>query len=264
MRFNGVDESYITGNKTDWEKFMEWARTVPYTMRNPLYHWTHLELQRYFDIDTVLNDLTAREIYEAFHEKIQQPEFRVEGLLKKMNVEILCTTDDPADNLEFHQALARKSFPVQVFPTFRPDRAIQVTDPALFISYLDKLGQASHISISRFEDFLDALKSRHEFFHATGCRISDHGLEQFFAEPWTESDLKNIFDKVLLQEPINPGEVRKFQSGMLHLMAEWDHDKNWVQQFHLGALRNNNSRMLSRLGPDTGWIKRVISRRRGD
>jgi glucuronate isomerase len=253
MRFNGVNESYITGNETDWEKFRQWARTVPYTMRNPLYHWTHLELQRYFDIHTVLNDLSAREIYEACHEKLQQPEFWVQGLLKKMKVEILCTTDDPADSLEFHQALEGKSFPVQVFPTFRPDRATQVADPALFISYLDKLGKASHISISRFEDFLDALKSRHEFFHATGCRISDHGLEQFFAEPWTESDLKNIFDKVLLQEQINPGEVRKFQSGMLHLMAEWDHDKNWVQQFHLGALRNNNSRMLSRLGPDTGW-----------
>jgi glucuronate isomerase len=253
MRMNGVDESYITGNRTDWEKFSMWARTVPYTLRNPLYHWTHLELQRYFDIDAILSDHTAREIYEACNEKLQLPGFQVAGLLKKMKVEILCTTDDPADSLEFHQALAQPSLSVKVFPTFRPDRTIALSNPAAFTAYLKTLGQASQISISTFFHFLDALKNRHDYFHANGCRTSDHGLEQLYAEPWTEADLKNIFDKVFSGQKIEPVEDRKFQTGMLHLMAEWDHEKKWVQQFHLGALRNNNHRRLGQLGPDTGW-----------
>jgi glucuronate isomerase len=253
MRFNGVDESYITGDKSDWEKFSRWAQTVPYTVRNPLFHWTHLELQRYFDIDKLLSDTTAREIYDACNEKLQLPEFRAGGLLKKMNVEILCTTDDPTDNLEFHLALQKSSSPLKVFPTFRPDRAMGLADQRSFITYVKKLEEVSGISISSFTHFLDALKSRHDFFHATGCRASDHGLEQLFTEQWTEADMNNIFDKALASQKTDSTESRKFQSGLLHLMARWDHEKNWVQQFHLGALRNNNSRMLAALGPDTGW-----------
>jgi glucuronate isomerase len=253
MRANGVDESFITGDKSDWEKFYSWAKTVPCTLRNPLFHWTHLELQRYFDIHTLLQENTARKIYEDCNEKLKLPEFRVQGLLKKMKVEILCTTDDPADDLEFHLDLQKGNFPVKVFPTFRPDRALALTDTPSFCAYLDRLGRVSGISISTFSQFVDALKSRHDFFHAAGCRASDHGLEQLYPELWTETDLKNIFDRALAKEKINPEQARKFQSGLLHLMAEWDHEKNWVQQFHLGALRNNNSRMLSALGPDTGW-----------
>ena len=253
MRINGIDESFITGDKNDWEKFQKWAETVPFTLRNPLYHWTHLELQRYFGIDKILNGGSAREIYDECNQKLLSPGFRVRELLKKMKVEVICTTDDPADSLEFHQALMNQSINIKVLPAFRPDQSMALHNPADFQSYLEKLGRQTNIAIDDFTRFLDALKNRHDFFHSLGCRVSDHGLEQFYVAEWTQKELKNIFDKVRSGKQADRIETEKFQSAMLLQFAEWDFEKKWVQQFHLGALRNNNSRMLGRLGPDTGW-----------
>jgi len=253
MRINGVNESFITGGKTDWEKFLKWAETVPYTLRNPLYHWTHLELQRYFGIDKLLNGDSAREIYDLCNLRLQEPEYRVQGLLKKMKVEVVCTTDDPADSLEYHLAIKKQRLALKVLPAFRPDQSLAIGDSAAFQRYLEKLGESANVSISTFQHFLDALKSRHDFFHASGCRLSDHGLEQFYQYPWTEMEIKDIFLRVRKGRDPNQEEQAKFQSALLFQFAEWDHETNWVQQFHLGALRNNNSRMLGSLGPDTGW-----------
>jgi glucuronate isomerase len=253
MRFNGIDESFITGNRSDREKFQKWAETVPYTLRNPLYHWTHLELQRYFGIDRILDADSAAAIYEECNQKLQLPEFRVQGLLKKMKVEVLCTTDDPADSLEYHQSILNQNIKIKVLPAFRPDQAISIGNPVVFRTYLEMLGRSANISISNFNQFLDALKSRHDYFHAMGCRVSDHGLEQFYMTEWTDKELKIIFENARIGTLINTEDEHKFQSALLFQFAEWDFERNWVQQFHLGALRNNNSRMLGNLGPDTGW-----------
>jgi glucuronate isomerase len=253
MRINGVHESFITGAKDDWEKFLKWAETIPYTQRNPLYHWSHLELQRYFNIDKVLNGDSAREIYESCNQQLNKPEFRVQGLLKKMKVEVLCTTDDPADSLEFHQQIKKQKISLRVFPTFRPDKALAIGDPSAYNCYLEKLGKSADISISSYSHFLDALKKRHEFFHSSGCRISDHGLEQFYETKWSDSDIKSIFQKVYSGKSPNAEEKEKFQSAVLYQLALWNNEKKWAQQYHLGALRNNNGRMLRTLGPDTGW-----------
>jgi glucuronate isomerase len=253
MRINGIEESFITGEKSDWEKFLKWAETVPYTLRNPLYHWTHLELQRYFGIEKILNADSAREIYEICNQKLQSPEFRVQGLLKKMNVESICTTDDPADSLEHHLSFIKQNVQIKMLPAFRPDRSTTIGDPVVFKNYLEMLGRAANRSISTFAQYLDALKRRHDFFHSLGCRVSDHGLEQFYNVEWTEKELKNIFEKAINGKKPDTLEQQKFQSALLFQFAEWDFEKNWVQQFHMGALRNNNSRMLGHLGPDTGW-----------
>ena len=253
MRMNGIQESFITGEKDDWEKFLKWSETVPYTLRNPLYHWTHLELQRYFGVNKILHAGTAKEIYEYCNQKLQTSEFRVHGLLKRMKVEFICTTDDPTDSLEHHRAMGELEFNVKVVPAFRPDNAMAIGDPVVFKKWVEKLGKSADISITRFPLFLDALKNRHDFFHSVGCRISDHGLERFYDVEWNDSELENIFQKVIEGRKADRGEMEKFQSAMLFQFAEWDFEKNWVQQFHLGALRNNNSRMLSTLGPDTGW-----------
>ncbi len=253
MRMNGIDEAFITGEKNDWEKFSKWSETVPYTLRNPLYHWTHLELQRYFGVDKILHAGSAKEIYEHCNQKLQTSEFRVQGLLKRMKVEVICTTDDPADSLEYHQSIDKKSFHVKVLPAFRPDQAMSIGDPVRFQKFLEKLGKSADISITTFSFFLDALKRRHDFFHSVGCRISDHGLERFYDVEWTETELNRIFDKVRNGKKADRLEIQQFQSAMLLQFAEWDYEKNWVQQFHVGALRNNNSRKLDNLGPDTGW-----------
>jgi glucuronate isomerase len=253
MRVNGVDESYITGNRSDKEKFLQWASTVPYTYRNPLYHWTHLELQRYFDIHDILNEHTAESIYDTCNQKLQTPEYRVQELLKKMKVEVICTTDDPADSLEYHALLGKQNLNIKVLPAFRPDRSMSITDPVSFKGYLKKLSTVSDIEITSLHEFLDALKKRHDFFHQSGCRISDHGFEQFFEVECTSKELENIFRKVMREEQPERNEIQKFQNAMLLQLAEWDFEKGWVQQFHLGALRNNNSRSLEKLGPDTGW-----------
>ena len=253
MRSNGINEKYCTGDATDYEKFEQWAATVPYTLRNPLYHWTHLELQRYFDVDIILSPDTAREIYDLCSAKLKTPEYSVRNLLRKMNVKVLCTTDDPTDSLEHHQKIKADGFEIKVLPAFRPDKAMNVDDVASFNAYVNKLQEVSNILIANWDDYLQALKSRHDFFAENGCCVSDHGLEQLYAVDYQESEIKNIFRKLTAGEIISQPENIKFKSAMLVKFAEWDHEKNWVQQYHLGALRNNNARMLKTLGADTGW-----------
>ncbi len=253
MRANGVPEYYITGGATDWEKFEKWAETVPATLRNPLYHWTHLELQRYFGITELLNKDSARRIYDACSAMLRTPEYSVRNLLQRMNVETLCTTDDPADSLEYHRALAASDFGVQVLPTFRPDKSMAVDDAASYNAYLDQLGTAADLKISTFSDLQRALRTRHDYFAAQGCRLSDHGLEHIYATPCTSEEAETLFAKIRGGADLETGEINKLKSVMLLCLAEMDWEKGWTQQFHLGALRNNNARMLRELGPDTGW-----------
>lgn len=253
MRTNGVEERYCTGDASDREKFQQWAATVPYTLRNPLYHWTHLELQRYFGITDILNEKTADAIYDQCTAMLQTKEYTVRNLLRKMNVAVVCTTDDPVDLLEYHAKIKADGFEIPILPAFRPDQAMNVSDAAKFNGYIRQLEAVTGISVSSFDDFLYALQNRHDFFAAAGCSVSDHGLEEIYADDFTGSEINSIFNKIHSGKPLNESEQRKFKSAMLVHFAEWDWEKGWVQQFHLGALRNNNSRMLQQLGPDTGW-----------
>ncbi len=253
MRTNGVNEKFCTGNASDLEKFEKWAETVPYTMRNPLYHWTHLELQRYFNIDTILNAGSAPAIYEEASAKLKTPEYSVRNLLRKMNVKVLCTTDDPTDLLDHHQKIKADNVDIKVLPALRPDKAMNVDDAKTFNEYVDKVESISGISVAGYDDYLKALKARHDFFATVGCKVSDHGLEQIYAEDFTETEIKTCFDKIRSGKELDQQENLKFKSAMLIEFAKWDHEKGWVQQYHLGALRNNNARMLRQLGPDTGW-----------
>lgn len=253
MRANGVAEEFVTGKRTDWEKFEKWADTVPYTLRNPLYHWTHLELQRYFDIHDLLSPQTAKSIYERCNEKLSTPEYSVRNLVTKMNVKVVCTTDDPIDNLQYHQQIAGSGWTTKVFPAFRPDKAMNADDLPAFNKYINQLEAVSDIAIFDYKDYLKALKSRHDYFAANGCCVSDHGLEQIYAEDYTQDEIKVIFDKIRTGKVLMPGEIMKFKSAMLYEFAIWDHEKGWVQQYHLGALRNNNMRAYQLSGPDTGY-----------
>lgn len=253
MRTNGVDESFCTGNKSDYEKFEKWAETVPYTMRNPLYHWTHLELQRYFDVYDILDASTAKKIYEECTAKLKTKEYSVRNLLRKMNVRAVCTTDDPVDTLEHHIKLKEDGFEIPILPAWRPDAAMNVSNATNFITYIKKLEAAANVHITFFNDFLDALKKRHDFFATIGCSVSDHGLEQIYAEDYTAHEISAIFDKVYAGHDLSLEEQNKFRSAMLIHFAEWDYEKGWVQQYHLGAIRNNNLKAMRELGPDTGW-----------
>jgi len=253
MRANGVDERFITGDAPDEEKFAKWAETVPYTLRNPLYHWTHLELQRYFGITDILSPKTASKIYADTASKLSQDSYSVRGLLKMMNVEVVCTTDDPIDSLAFHQQFAKEQESFKMLPAFRPDKAMNSDDIIALNQYIDKLEEVSDIQINSLGTYLEALKSRHDFFADHGCKVSDHGLEQIYAEDYTETEIVAIFDKIRIKKEISISESLKFKSAMLIYFAEWDHEKGWVQQYHLGALRNNNARMHRLIGPDTGW-----------
>lgn len=253
MRTNGVDESYCTGNKGDYEKFEQWAATVPYTLRNPLYHWTHLELQRYFDVHELLSPRTARKIYDTCTEKLQSKEYSVRNLLRKMNVKVVCTTDDPVDSLEHHKKIKDDGFEIKILPAYRPDKAMNVDDASAFNDYVAKLEGAANTSIGNYTEYLEALKKRHDFFASAGCSVSDHGLEQVYAEEYTDAEINKIFDRVRAGNGLSVEERLKFRSAMLYQFAIWDHEKGWVQQYHLGALRNNNSRMMRQLGADTGW-----------
>ena len=253
MRAHGVDEKYITGNASDEEKFMKWAETVPYTMRNPLYHWTHLELQRYFGITELLNKDSARRIYEQCNALLQTKEFSVRNLLLKMKVEVVCTTDDPTDSLAYHRAIADSGYAVKVLPTFRPDKAMAVDDELAFVEYVNKLSEVIGKSIETLDDYKAAIRSRHDFFHAMGGRLSDHGLEQIYAEDYADDEIELIFNRLMSGKLISQREKWQFKSAMLVYFAHLDHEKGWTQQFHLGALRNNNSRLLGALGPDTGF-----------
>lgn len=253
LRANGIEESYVTGAQSDREKFRKWAETVPYTLRNPLYHWTHLELQRYFGISELLNAESADRIYDECSEKLQSPEFSVRSLLKKMDVRMVCTTDDPVDSLNHHQKIKDDGFEIPVLPAFRPDAAMNLDNNEKFLEYLQKLEAASDRSITSYADFLDALKTRHDYFAEMGCSVSDHGLGHIHADDYTDDEIRQIFDRALISSQITEEESSKFKSAMLVQFAEWDAEKNWVQQYHLGALRNNNTRKLAELGPDTGW-----------
>ncbi len=255
MRANGVAERFITGEADDWEKFAAWAATVPKTLRNPLYHWTHLELKRYFGLaDRLLNAASAREIYEHCSALLQTPEFSTRALLTRMNVKVVCTTDDPVDSLEHHLSLqADPAFAVKVLPAFRPDKATAVEDPVAYNHYVDKLSAVSGVPIDDYEALLAALKARHEFFHQVGCRLSDHGLERPYAADFTPDDIAHIFAKVRRNEPPTALENEQFKTAVLLELARMDADRDWTQQFHFGALRNANSRALRQLGPDTGY-----------
>ena len=253
MRTNGVHESFCTGDKTDLEKFEQWAATVPYTMRNPLYHWTHMELQRYFNVTEQLSPANAKAVYDHCSALLQTKEFSVRNLLRKMKVKLVCTTDDPVDSLEYHKAMQEEGADIKMVPAFRPDMAMNVGNTETFLQYVRKVEVAAGMQVNRFEDYLMALKRRHDFFGQMGCRVSDHGLEEIYAEDHTAEEIIIIFERLLKGETLCLKCQRQFKSSMLVHFAEWDHEKGWVQQFHLGALRNNNTRMLNQLGPDTGW-----------
>lgn len=254
MRTNGVDERYITGDADDWEKFKAWADTVPYTIRNPLYHWTHLELKRFFGIDSILSPATAREIYDRCNELLQTPDFRARRLMERMNVKIVCTTDDPVDTLEYHQQIRQDpSFTVKVLPAFRPDKAMAVGNPEQFNRYVEQLAAVSQRDIKDFTTFLEALDARHAYFHEMGCRLSDHAVVAPPGADYRQQDLTVIFAKVRGGAAPSPLEIEQFQTAMLHEFGLMNHARHWTMQLHIGALRNNNSRMMQALGPDTGF-----------
>jgi len=255
MRANGVNEKFITGSESDFEKFQAWAATVPKTLYNPLYHWTHLELKRYFGIeDKLLDANTAKEIYDTCSAMLQSDAFSTQRILQKMNVRNVCTTDDPADSLKYHHQLKEnQNFAVQVLPAFRPDNAMAVESFQRFNDWVDQLEAAADTEIINYEAFMEALHQRHDFFHKTGCRLSDHGIEQPYAHDYTETQIRRIFDKVRSGKALEKSEIRQFKSAMLIELAIMDHEKSWVQQFHLGALRNTNTRAMRKLGPDTGY-----------
>jgi glucuronate isomerase len=253
MRANGVPERFCTGDAEPYEKFLAWARTVPHTLRNPLYHWTHLELARYFDIHELLNETTAPAIWREANERLQSTELTPQGILKKFRVTAACTTEDPVTTLEFHARIEREGGSVRVCPTFRPDGALRTTDAPAFNHWTDQLAACTSIKIDTLSDFLKALRTRHQTFHEHGCRLSDHGLNQCFAEPCSDHVAESVFAAVRSGESVAPGESAKLNSYLMLFYGRLDAEKGWTMQLHLGARRNLNSRMLASLGPDTGY-----------
>ncbi len=254
MRTNGVDEKYITGDASDYEKFEKWAQTVPCCLRNPLYHWTHMELKKPFGIkDKLLGPETAKEIYESVSEMLRSAEFSTRNIMRKMNVKLVCTTEGPLDTLEHHKKIRADKFEVKVHTAWRPDQAMATEDIKALKTFIEKLSATCDMEIKDFPTYIEALRQRHDYFHQNGCRLSDHGLETVYAEDYTESEIKNIFEKFLQSKQPDSIEALKFKSAMLVEFALMDHETGWVQQFHLGALRNNNTRLLKTLGPDTGF-----------
>lgn len=254
MRGNGIEESYITGSRSDEEKFMKWAETVPYTMRNPLYHWTHLELKRTFGIDDrLLKPETAKSIYDDANTILQSKQGSVRSLMEKMKVKAVCTTDDPCDSLDSHQQIKESGFAVKVLPTFRPDKAMAADDPTTYNEYLDRLSEVSGIDIKSYDDLLNAISNRHQYFHEKGCRLSDHGLETVFAEDFKQAELETNFKKVRSGEKLDEKAILQLKSALMLEFFRLNHEKNWTQQMHIGPIRNNNSRMFKSIGPDTGF-----------
>lgn len=252
MRTMGVNEKFITGNASDKEKFAAWAKTVPHTLRNPLFHWTHLELARYFDIYDLLNEKNADKVYENVSAQLQTPEKSVQGLLKMRNVKTVCTTEDPIDTLKYHQALKKNDLDITVSTAFRPDKAILI-DNDDYNSYIDKLGESAGIEIKSYKNLQDVLIKRIEFFHENGCRLCDHGLNNISFENFTDAEINSIFEKKRTGAVLSATEIEQFKTAILLFLGETYHSFGWVQQYHLGALRNNNARMHHILGPDTGW-----------
>ena len=253
MRTNGIAERYCTGNATDWEKFEKWAGTVPYTMRNPLYHWTHLELRRAFGVNKILHPSTAAEIFAECTDKLRTPEYSARGLMKKFKVEVVCTTDDPVDSLEHHHALHKEGFDIKVLPTWRPDKAMAVENPQAYKAYVNKLSEVAGVDIYSYDGLIEALQKRHDYFAQMGCKLSDHGIEEFYAEDYTQTEIDAIFNKVFSGNELTRTETVKFKSALMLEGARMDHAKDWTQQFHYGCLRNNNTRLFRQLGPDTGF-----------
>jgi len=255
MRANGIAERYCTGNASDREKFDAWAATVPRIIGNPLYHWTHMELKRPFGIrDRLLCPQTAQSIWDECNRCLEQPSFSARGIMRQFDVRLVCTTDDPVDSLEHHVRIAADaSFPVKVLPTFRPDKAMAVDNPHLFNAWVASLANAADMEVATFDDFIAALRKRHDFFHAQGCRLSDHGLETAYGADYTRREVEMIFEKARRGPPVSCEEAEKFKSAMMHEFGVMDYEKGWVQQYHLGAMRNNNTKMFDALGPDTGF-----------
>jgi len=252
MRTNGIPEKYITGCAGDWEKFQMWAQTVPYCLRNPLYHWTHLELKRYFGINKLLCPETAKEIYETASNMLREPEFSVRNIMRKMNVKLVCTTEDPLDTLSHHKQIRRNGFEIKVHTAFRPDKAMVVEDTSALNVFIDKIEETCNVEISDFNSYIEALQDRHRYFHQNGCRLSDHGLETAYAEDYTDSEVKKIFQKIRSGGELDLSERLKFKSAMMFEFAVMDAEAGWVQQLHIGALRNTNTRLFKDLGPDIG------------
>jgi len=255
MRSNGIPERYVTGDASDREKFDKWAETVPYLLRNPLYHWTHLELKRYFGIgDRLLSPDTAQSIWAECNARLNAPSFSARGLMKQSKVVLVCTTDDPTDSLEHHAAIAADpDFDIRVLPAWRPDGAMAVENAESYNAWVDRLEQAADMSIGDFDAFMEALHKRHAFFHSMGCRLSDHGVGTLYAEEYATSDIQWIFAKVRAGDELAEDEVRKFQSAMMVEFGIMDAEADWTQQVHYGVLRNNNTRRLAELGPNTGF-----------
>lgn len=253
MRANGVAERYCTGDATPFEKFEAWARTVPHTLRNPLFHWTHLELKRYFGIDELLDGTTAQSIWDRANEQLAEDSLRVHGIFRKFHVRATCTTDDPTDDLRYHQQIAASGLATKVFPTFRPDKALNVHLPELFLPWVSKLAAAANVEINSYSKFLDALKSRHDFFHSLGGRLSDHGLNHCYADFCSEAEAASIFDRALHGQAASPAEHHQFASNLMLFFGQLDAAKGWTKQLHLGARRNNSTRLFKTIGPDSGF-----------
>ncbi len=253
MRTNGINERYCTGDASDYEKFEKWAETVPYTLRNPLYHWTHLELRNYFGINDLLSPKTAKKVYNKASDLLQQDDYSVQNLLKKMNVEVVCTTDDPIDSLEYHKKIKKDDIGIRVLPTWRPDKAMAVDNVDEYNAYLDNLGEVADISIIKYSDLITALQKRHKYFEKQGCKLSDHGIDMFYAEDYSENEIKSVFNKIRSGNSLSKDEIAKFKSSMLLEFGMMDYESGWTQQFHYGAMRNNNTRMFCEIGTDTGF-----------
>ena len=253
MRANGVDERYCTGDAAPEEKFQAWARTVPYTLRNPLYHWTHLEMKRYFGIDELLSEANATSVWERANAQLPTDDLRAHGILKQFGVRALCTTDDPTDDLSCHKMIAASGIGTKVFPAYRPDKALNVHLPEVFNAWVEKLQAVSNLEIKNFASFQDALRQRHDYFHQMGARLSDHGINHAFANFCTDKKAAAIFDKARAGKAATPAEQEQFASNLMVFFGRLDAEKGWTKQLHLGALRNANTRMYKSLGPDTGW-----------
>jgi glucuronate isomerase len=253
MRANGVPERYCTGDAEPYQKFLAWARTVPQTLRNPLYHWAHLELKRYLGVDGLLNEDSAPAIWQRANERLQDDGLSARGILERFRVTAVCTTDDPTDSLQYHRQVRESGLAVRVFPTFRPDRALRTADPASFNKWVDKLSRSSNVEIARLVDFLAALRQRHDAFHQHGCRLSDHGLDHCYAETCTEAQASAAFGRVRSGQTLGREEADKFSSYLMIFFGHLDAEKGWTKQLHLGAYRNANGRMLNGHGRDMGF-----------
>jgi glucuronate isomerase len=253
MRANGIAERFCTGDASDEEKYQAFIRTVPYTLRNPLYHWSHLELLRYFGIDDLINEESAASIWKRANAKLADPALSVHGILDSFRVAVVCTTDDPADSLEHHQHIRKQGLKTRVYPTFRPDAVLKVGEPGAFNAWCERLAIAAGTDVGTFPNFLAALKQRHDFFHEQGGRLSDHGLESCFAIDCDEKRAAKIFDGVRCGDAATPEEARQYGSFMMLYFGHLDAARGWTKQLHLGPLRNNNSRLREIAGPDTGF-----------